>query len=85
MGIKYVVTQGFSIDFGIISYFFFHLCLVDWEECCNFALPNNERGFGETEEKGLDYLIIDSRRVKVYGINLSYKVNSDCKSSLRYW
>ena len=57
---------------------------MDWEECCNFALPNNERGFGE-EKKGLDYLVIDSRQDKVYGINLSYKVNSGWKSSLRYW
>ena len=26
------------------NHFFLHLGLVDWEKCCNFALPNGKRG-----------------------------------------
>jgi len=66
-------------------HFFLRCCLVDWEKGCNFALPNNERGFRETAKNGLSYLVIDGKQVKVYGINLSYEVNSSFKSSLMYW
>ena len=46
-------------------HFFSCYGLVDWNKSCNFALPNNERGFGKKEKE----LLLLSKRLGVYGIN----------------